>query len=69
MHLVFKLFSFTNFHGNVLAVIVCDKVNPVIALVYSIEVDNVAVVDSKEKWGVEHVLYAFEVFRNGDSPS
>ena len=33
---------------------------PVIALVYPIEVDNLAVVDSKEKWVVEHVLYAFE---------
>ena len=56
MHLVFKLFSFTNCHGNVLTVIECDKEKTVIALVYSIEVDNLAVVDSKEKWVVEHVL-------------
>lgn len=69
MHLVFKLFSFTNCHGNVLAVIEFDKEKTVIALVYSIEVDNLAVVDSKEKWVIEHVLYALEVFRNGDPPS
>ena len=62
MHLVFKLFSFTNCHGNVLTVIECDKEKTVIALVYSIEVDNLAVVDSKEKWVVEHVLYPLRFF-------
>ena len=67
MHLVFKLFSFKN-HGNVLAVIECDK-KKTVTMVYSIEADNLAVVDSKEKWVVEHVLYALEVFRNGDPPS
>ena len=55
MHLVFNLFSFTNCHGNVLAVIECDKEKTVIALVYSIEVDNLAVVDAKEKWVIEQI--------------